>query len=77
MQVAKNATAVVEVVRNIAPAASGNEISAISSVVLKGFAIRVFFHLSTATNRSSAPKAAATNSPTRFSNGKLRSGRSE
>jgi len=69
--VAKNATPVVEVVRSMAPAASGNTISAISSVVFDGWASRPFFHLSTATNRSSAPRAEETKRPIKLMIGKL------
>lgn len=69
--VAKKATAVVEVVNNIADAAFGRAIDAIFSVDAVGSAIRAFFHLSTATNTSSAPKAAATKTPIKLRNGKL------
>lgn len=69
--VAKKATAVVEVVSNIADAAFGSAIAAISSVDADCFAKRAFFHLSTATNTSSAPKAAATKTPIKLRNGKL------
>jgi hypothetical protein len=71
MQVAKNATPVVDVVRSIAPAASLSAISAISSVLIKGFDNLAFFHLSTATNKSSAPNAAETKSPIQLIIGKL------
>ena len=60
IQVAKKATPVVDEVRSIALAASGKAVSAISSEGLVGFASRAFFHLSTATNKSSAPIAAET-----------------
>ncbi len=69
--VAKNATAVVAVVKNIADAASGNARAATSSVFPDGLSKRAFFHLSTATKISSAPNAAATNTPMKFKNGKL------
>ena len=71
MVVAKNATAVVDVVNNIAAAASGKAMAAISCVVKDGFSILAFFHLSTATKTSSAPSAAATKIPMKFRNGKL------
>ena len=69
--VAKKATAVVEVVNNMAPAASGRATAATSSVVAFGISKRAFFHLSTATNTSSAPNANKTNIPMKFKNGKL------
>ena len=60
IHVAKKATAVVTVVKSIAPAASGKAISAISSVVASfGLELRALFHLSTATNISTAPIADA------------------
>ena len=52
MTVAKKATAVVAVVKNIAEAASGNASAATSSVEAYGASRRVFFHLSVATNTS-------------------------
>ena len=70
IHVAKNATAVVDVVRSIALAASGNATAAMSSVLPVGFWIRAFLNLSTATNKSSAPSAAATNTPIKLRNGK-------
>mmetsp|Transcript_22126 Transcript_22126/g.32609 ORF Transcript_22126/g.32609 Transcript_22126/m.32609 type:complete len:96 (+) Transcript_22126:1250-1537(+) len=70
MQVAKNATAVVEVVRNMALAASGRAIFAILSRQPSGFSRRALFHLSTTTNTSSAPNAAETNKPIKFNIGK-------
>jgi hypothetical protein len=69
--VAKKATAVVDVVSNIAEAASGNAIAAISWVGADGLSSRAFFHLSTATNTSSAPSAAATKIPMKLRKGKL------
>ena len=97
--VAKKATAVVDVVNNIAPedltkqkyillihnfterncnlgkndipAASGRAIPATSSVVRSLLCSRAFFHLSTATNISSAPSAKITNKPMKLRNGKL------
>jgi len=71
IKVAKNATAVVDVVRSIAEAASGRATAAISSVEPVGLLILAFFHLSTATNTPSAPKAAATKTPIKLRNGKL------
>ena len=71
MQVAKKATAVVDVVRSIAPAASGNTFAATFSVLSRGLEIRSFFHLSTATNKSSAPNAAETNRAIKLRIGKL------
>lgn len=69
--VAKKAIAVVDVVSSMALAALGNATIAISSVVASGYLILAFFHLSTATKTSSAPKAATTNIPMKFNTGKL------
>jgi hypothetical protein len=69
--VAKKATAVVDVVNNMALAALVKATDAISAVVPSGFSSLAFFHLSTATNTSSAPRAAATKNPMKFRNGKL------
>jgi site-specific recombinase len=70
IHVAKNATAVVDVVRSIALAALGNATAAISSVLPVGYWIRAFLNLSTTTNKPSAPSAAATNIPIKLRNGK-------
>ena len=58
--VPKKATAGVKVVNNMAPAASGKALAAISCAGASGRAKRAFFHLSTATKTSSAPKAKIT-----------------
>ena len=71
MVVAKKATAVVDVVSSIADAALGSASAATSSVEPAWLRIRAFFHLSTATKISSAPRAEATNNPMKFRNGKL------
>ncbi len=63
---AKKAADVVVVVKNIAYADSGRAFTAISSVDFVGNFSLVFFHLSVATIRSSAPSAAETNRPTKF-----------
>lgn len=55
MAVPKKATAVVVDVKSMAYAASGNAKAATCSVVPWGSSCRAFFHLSTATNTSSAP----------------------
>jgi hypothetical protein len=52
MAVAKKATAVVKVVKNMADAASGKATAATYSVVSSGCSKRAFFHLSTATKTS-------------------------
>ena len=69
--VAKKATAVVDVVNNMALAALVKATDAMSAVVPPGFSSLAFFHLSTATNTSSAPRAAATQNPMKLRNGKL------
>jgi hypothetical protein len=69
--VEKKAAAVVMEVRNIAPAASGKANLATSCVEPFGKWRLAFFHLSTATNTSSAPNAKTTNTPIKFRNGKL------
>ena len=68
--VPKKATAVVRVVNNMAPAASGKALAAISCGGAFGRANRAFFHLSTATKTSSAPKANRTNIQIKLRNGK-------
>ena len=68
--VPKKAIAVVIVVRNMAPPASGKAMAAIVSVSASGFSIRAFFHLSTATKISSAPRAKTTKTPIKFKKGK-------
>ena len=69
--VAKKATAVVDVVRNIAEAALGSATDATSSTLPLWFSNRAFFHLSTETKTSSAPIAVATKIPIKFVNEKL------
>ena len=70
MAVPKKAIAVVMLVRNMAPAASGKAMAAMISVSASGFSIRAFFHLSTATKISSAPRAKTTKTPIKFKKGK-------
>lgn len=65
--VAKKATDVVAVVSNIPKAASGKAIIATSSVdAIFPSLKRTCLNFSTATNKSSAPKAADTKKPIRF-----------
>ena len=61
--VPKKAIVVVRVVKSMALAASGKALAAIWAVEPRRFSMRAFFHLSTATNTSSAPSAKMTKMP--------------
>ena len=75
MDDAKNATAVVMDVTNVAKAASGRAAMATCTVVDCGEQCRRFnFHLSTTTKISSAPRANTMKRALTLANGKLRRG---